>query len=92
MGNVAVITVPLEQWENLTDKVNQIFKLIGKTENTSELLTPNEVLKVLKIGRSTFDRYVREGILPTKKISQKKGSRIYVERSELDKIIENGLI
>lgn len=92
--NIAVVTVPLEQWNNLNNKIDQILENSFSSHEVpgKELLTPKEVQDRLKIGRTTFDRYVREGILPTTKISQKKGSRIYVKRMELDQIIKNGLI
>lgn len=92
--NIVVVTVPIEQWNSLNNKIDQILEnsSSANASNGKEILTPKEVQDRLKIGRTTFDRYVREGILPITKISNKKSARIYVNKRELEKIIENGLI
>ena len=93
-NNIAIVSIPLEQWDQLNNKINRIESLLTEQNPLpqKELLTAKEVQEILKIGRTTFDRYVREGILHTTKISQKKGAKIYVERKELDNLLKHGII
>ena len=90
-SQVAVITVPLQEWnetkgmlKSLCDKVS---RLTDKEEK--ELLTPKEVCEMLKIGRTTFQRYVANGELEPIKVSRKKYSKIYVRRSDIENMINS---
>lgn len=59
-----------------------------KTEYEKELLTPKEVQKILKIGKTTYQRYIDSNVFKQVKIVGKA----YVERSEIRKLIETGKI
>lgn len=51
-----------------------------------ELLTPAEVCKMLKIGRSTYQRHVDHGVFDQVRI----GGKVYVKRAEIEKRIDEG--
>ncbi len=91
---VAVITVPLQEWNEtkgmLKSLCEQVTSLTDK-EN-KELLTPKEVCEMLKIGRSTFQRYVDNGDLPVKRITRKKYSKLYVYRRDIERLANNGTL
>lgn len=94
MENVAVITVPQNEWDEMRATIQTIYtsvKNITATEQ-KELLTPQEVREILKIGKSTFERYVNSGIIEVVKFGTKERSRRYVKRSELEAKIERGAI
>jgi len=89
---VAVITVPLQEWneakgmiKNLCEKVS---RLTDKEEK--ELLTPNEVCEMLKIGRTTFQRYVANGVLEPVKVNRKKYTKTYIKRSDIEALTNAG--
>ncbi|KAA6335035.1 hypothetical protein EZS27_016698 [termite gut metagenome] len=93
-SGIAVITIPLQEWndtKNMLKNINEkMSKLAGQEEK--ELLTPNEVCKMLKISRSTFQRHVIHGILEPVKVNQKKYSKIYVRRSEIENLMNEGKV
>lgn len=60
-------------------------------EAKKELLTPNEVCQRLKIGRSTYQRYVDAGIIKQIHIGN-NNSRAFVERSEIERLIDEGKV
>lgn len=89
---VAVVTIPLSEWneakamiKNLCDKVERLTD-----KDKKELLTPKEVCQELKIGRTTFDRYVNDGIFDPVKVNKKRYSKIYIRRTDLDNMIKEG--
>jgi len=94
MDNVSIITVPQSEWNELKAQVNSIVDKVTAltSKEQKELLTPGEVMKILKIGRTTFDRYVRESILPVTKVNTKKRAKSYVKRVELDRLISEGVV
>lgn len=51
-----------------------------------ELLTPAEVCKMLKIGRTTYQRHVTNGIFDQVRI----GGKVYVQRCEITRLIDEG--
>lgn len=51
-------------------------------------LTPKEVQEMLRIGKSTYQRYVKDGVFEQKKIKGKA----YVLRSEIEKLKEEGKV
>lgn len=87
---IAVITVSVEEWNETKDMIknlcNEVEKLTMKKEK--ELLTPKEVCEILKIGRTTFQRYITGGILEPIKVNNSKYSKMYVRRSDIQKIID----
>lgn len=69
----------------IRDKVTALAEAAQK-----ELLTPAEVCKMLKIGRTTYQRYVADGIFEEVRISGKSGGKVYVKRSEILKRMDEG--
>lgn len=55
---------------------------------SKELLTPKEVQEILKIGKTTYQRYVDDKVFTQIKIVGKA----YVERAEIERLIEEGKI
>jgi len=90
-NSIAVITVPFQEWTETKNLIKglceKVSKLTDKEEN--ELLTPQEVMKILKIGRSTFDRYIADGTLIPVKVNQKKYTKRYIKRSDIESYIKN---
>lgn len=91
---IAILTVPLTEWNEmkamLKDTCEQVRTLTGKEQK--ELLTPKEVCALLKIGRSTFERYMIRGVFDVVKVNQQKYSKSYVKRSQLEELIKNGAV
>lgn len=90
-SGTAVIMVPLDEWNTALQQIGRISETIEQMGNAGkkELLTPKEVCEMLKIGRTTFDRYVREGTLIPVKINQRKYSKVYINRGEIEKMIHD---
>lgn len=89
-----IITVDAKEWNelksilfDLRDKLNRLT-----ADAEKDLLTPSEVCGILKIGRNTFQKYVRTGIFDSIKINNKNNGRVYVKRSQLQKLIDEGRI
>ena len=91
---IAVLTVPMTEWNEqkalIKDISEQLRSLTGKEQK--ELLTPKEVCEVLKIARSTFDRYMNNGVFEVIKVNKQKYSKSYVKRSHLEELIKNGVV
>lgn len=91
---IAVVTVPLNEWNEqkaLLKEVAEQVKSISK-KGQKDLLTTKEACEVLKIGRTTFERYVNNGIIPVIKINKRKYSKNFVKRADLDELIRNGSV
>lgn len=70
---------------------NAILKRIEAkidSEAAKETLSPKEVLEMLGIGKTTYQRYVRAGIITQTKIKGK----VHVQRSEIENLIEEGKV
>lgn len=91
---VALISIPLNEWNEQKSTLQEVKNLLKEMVNQEqkELLTPKEVCERLKISRSTFERYVINGVLEVVKIDKKKYSKNYVRRSYLEEQIKNGVI
>lgn len=89
---VAVITVPFNEWREITATVKAMSQKVDSLINqrNKELLTPKEVCEMLKIGRTTFDRYVSEGLITVERISKKKYSKVLIRRTELEAGLKDG--
>ena len=59
-----------------------------KSKLSKELLTPKEVCSVLKIGKTTYQRYVENNVFEQIKIQGKA----YVKRSAIEILITEGKI
>jgi predicted DNA-binding transcriptional regulator AlpA len=68
---------------NLDEKVSYLV-----AEKQKDKLTPKEVQEMLGIGKSTYQRYVKDGVFEQKKIKGKA----YVLRSEIEKLKEEGKV
>lgn len=63
-----------------------VSKLVD--EAGKELLTPNEICKMLKISRNTFQNYINKKVFEYSKVEGK----VYVKRSEIERLIDEGII
>ena len=63
--NIAVITVPLDEWTEVKTQLNTISKTLMEMNGNakSEFLTPKEVCELLKCSRNTFQSYIDKGLL-----------------------------
>ena len=79
---IAVVTVPLNEWNEqkalLKEIGEQVRSLTSKEQK--ELLTAGEVCEMLKISRSTYERYVNNGVIEVHKVNKKKYSKNYTKR------------
>lgn len=55
-----------------------------------ELLTPAEVCAMLKIGRTTYQRYANGGLFEQVRLDKDRNGKVYVRRSELLRLIDEG--
>lgn len=91
-AEVVVITVPANEWQETKAMIKSLCEKVEEmtTQGRKELLTPNEVCKILKIGRNTFERLKNNGDLP---VQRTKGARkIYVTREDLEQLMCSGLL
>lgn len=83
-----LIAVPLKEWQLLN---NNIVKLSNAVEHLreqttpSDFVTPNEAIEILKIGRTTWQRYITEGKIKLYNVAGRK--RKLAKRSELLEIL-----
>lgn len=91
---IAVITVPLNEWQETKDMIKNLCAKVGQLtdKKENELLTPKEVCEILKIGRNTYQRYVLNGTLEPIKVNRQKNAKVYIKRSELQKLINEGVL
>lgn len=68
----------------LVEVNNKVSRLL--TDWEKELLTPAEVCKMLKIGRTTYQRHVTADLFEQVRINGKA----YVRRSDVMKLIDEG--
>lgn len=78
------------EWNNLLYKISRIQEDVAsiKSEYDTKLLTPKEVQSILRIGKTTYQRYMDNKVFKQIKIEGKA----YVERSEIKRLIEEGKI
>ena len=88
--NIAVITVPLDEWTELKSQIKSIAKglLEIKGKEKSEFLTPKEVCELLKCSRNTFQTYIDKGFLEPMRMNTKKYSKVLVKRSDVDYFLQ----
>jgi len=92
MDNIAVITVPVQEWNETKDRIKSLCEAVSKLtdKEEKELLTPKEVCELLKIGRTTYQRYINNGTLEPVKVNRTKYSKVYVKRSDIETLIKQG--
>lgn len=82
------ILIPTKEWNKVQSMIIDIQEKMTKLlkDKDNELLTPNEICKMLGISRSTYQRYVDDGVIEQLKIKGKA----YVKRSEIERLIDEG--
>lgn len=75
-------------WNELKSILLEIRENVSKLadEAGKEQLTPNEICKMLKINRNTFQNHLNKKVIRYTKIKGK----IYVQRSEIQRLIDQG--
>ena len=91
--DIAVITVPLQEWNDLQNRLESIDKslLEIKGKDKSEFLTPKEVCELLKCSRNTFQSYIEKGFLEPVRMKSEKYSKVLVKRVDVDYFLESRL-
>lgn len=89
--NIAVITVPLTEWQELKTQMGSIAKslLDIKNKGQKEFLTPKEAMEMLKCGRTTLQTYIDKGFFSVTKMNSKKYSKVIIRRADIDYFIES---
>lgn len=86
------ITISMKEWQKaqsmLIDIQEKVTKLLQEREK--ELLTPSEVCQMLKISRNTYQRYIRKNVFAQIQPDKGNNSKVYVKRSEIERLIEDG--
>jgi predicted DNA-binding transcriptional regulator AlpA len=90
--SIASIAIPLTEWREVTATLKAMSQKVDSllNERNRELLTPKEVCEMLKIGRTTFDRYVSEGLIMPERISKKKYSKVLIRRTDIEAGLKEG--
>lgn len=86
MESIAVITVPLTEWEGLKNEMTSIAKslLDIKNKGQKEFLSPKETMILLKCSRNTLQKHINNGFLNVIKLSSEKYSKVLIKRSDID--------
>jgi hypothetical protein len=81
------------EWNKLMSVVMDTNEKVTKLQDEAgkKLLTPKEVCEILKIGRSTYQRYVDAGIIEQIHLG-KNNSRAFVKRAEIERLLDEGKI
>lgn len=85
-------TVSENEWNkmmSLTIETHEAVMRIDKAAS-SELLTAAEVCKMLKISRDTYQEYAKSKLF--QQIQLVPNGRMYVQRSEIERLIEQGKV
>ena len=84
---ITTVSVPQQEWDKVVQTLELLHDKISKLvlDETNEFLTKKEVMIILKIGRSTLDRYIEEGLLEEVKLG--KSTRGYIKQSQIDEIM-----
>jgi hypothetical protein len=90
-NNIAVITVPLTEWQELKTEMGSIAKslLDLKNKGQKEFLTPKEAMEVLKCGRTTLQSYIDKGFFGVTKMKSEKYSKVIIKRADIDYFLES---
>jgi Fic family protein len=90
-NGIAVITVPLVEWEEIKTQLSTISKhlLDIKNKGQKENLTPKEAMEVLKCSRNTLQSYIDKGFFNVIKMKSEKYSKVIIKRSDIDYFIES---
>lgn len=90
-NSIAVITVPLTEWQELKSEMVSIAKslLDLKNKGQKEFLTPKEAMEMLKCGRTTLQTYIDKGFFNITKMKSEKYSKVLIRRADIDYFIES---
>lgn len=90
MKEMNIKTISTNEWNELKSLVLDIKEKVTKIadEAGKELLTPPEVCILLKISRSTYQRYINKKVLEQTMV----GGKAYVSRSGIEKLMNEGKI
>ena len=90
-NNIAVITVPLNEWKDLKNQMQNIAKslLEIKSQEKSEFLTPKEVCELLKCSRNTFQSYIDKGFLEPIRMKSQKYSKVLIKRVDVEYYLQS---
>lgn len=86
------ITISIKEWNKAQSIIIDIQEKVTKLlqEKEKELLTPREVCQMLKISRNTYQRYIRKNVFAQIQPDKGNNSKVYVKRSEIERLIEAG--
>lgn len=86
---INTISVPRNEWDKVVRTLENLQENISSfiSKDAKEYLTKKEVMSLLKIGRTTLDRYIEEGLLHEVRLG--KGTRGYIKKSEIDNLMSN---
>lgn len=89
--DIAVITVPLTEWNAMQSKLENIDKslLALQGKNKSEYLVPKEVCELLKCSRNTYQSYINKGILEPIKVKSEKYSKFIFKRIDVEYYLQS---
>lgn len=84
------IRITRREWNELKSILLEVRETVNGLSKAAakDMLTSAEICKMLKIGRSTYQRYVQAGLLPQVRIMGK----VYVKRLDVEKLITNGRV
>ena len=87
-NSITVLTVSPDEWKETKALLHSIAENVNSlTRNRQkEFLTSTEVMKELKIGKSTFYRWVYDGTLKPAKVPGKR--KTYYRRSDIEVLSE----
>lgn len=90
-NSIAVITVPLTEWQELKAELVSIAKslLDLKNKGQKEFLSPKEAMEVLKCSRNTLQSYIDKGFFGVTKMKAEKYSKVIIKRADIDYFIES---
>jgi hypothetical protein len=90
-NNIAVITVPLTEWQELKSEMVSIAKSLLEIKNKGqkENLTPKEAMEVLKCSRNTLQSYIDKGFFSVIKMKSEKYSKVIIKRADIDYFIQS---
>jgi hypothetical protein len=86
----SMLIIPVEDWNNLRQEIRQMAELlsalqVAKPASTSAVASPyitaKEFMAAVRICRSNFDKLVQQNKIMT----LKKGRKVYVVASEVDR-------
>ncbi len=85
-SNIAVLTVPLTEWNDLKNQLTNISKsLIAlQSKDKSEYLTPKQVCELMQVSRNTYQKYIDIGILNPIQVKSEKYSKVLIKRIDVE--------